>query len=226
MFYDPVRLRTLARFSAPDPWSGNQLADYTIDEYVMMPLGSKRAADSKWSLHTIGIGWEGTTRRLLLPESLVELWKRNRIAPEKLPWLMHAIEPRLLETDCMISQSWQRSVGIPSLMMLLLCPVVFLFIRIDGQTMPPATALGSGLLIALLSALTLWIAKSSKRSRVKQQMTWAVNQISGASPGADDPEIPAPSKLFFKLWLKASAILIALVALVAGAGAIYVKFYE
>ena len=42
MFYDPVRLRPIARFSTPDPWSGNQLTDYSITDYVLMPIGSKR----------------------------------------------------------------------------------------------------------------------------------------------------------------------------------------
>src|ERR1700728_1803482 len=130
MFYDPVRLRTIARFTAPDPWSGNQLTDYCLEEYVMMPLGSKRALDSKWSLHAFGIRWEGDARYRLLPECMVELWKCKRLASEKLPSLLHAIEPRLLETDCMMSQPWQRSFGIPMLIMLLLCPVVFLVIRV------------------------------------------------------------------------------------------------
>jgi hypothetical protein len=223
MFYDPVRLHTLARFSAPDPWSENQLTDYSIDEYVMLPLGSKRNLDSKWSLHTFGIRWERDSRYRLLPESLVELWKCQRISPEKLPWLLHAIEPRLLETDCITTQSWQRSVGIPLLLLLLVSPLVFLLIRVDGQAMPPGAAVGSGLAMAMLTGAILWIMKSSKRSRVKQQMTWAINRISGDSSSGPVPAIAAPTTVFFRLWLKLCVFLIALVALVLGAGVAFFK---
>ena len=224
MFYDPVRLRTLARFSAPDPWSEDLFTDYSLDEYVMLPLGSKRNLDSKWSLHTFGIRWERDSRYRLLPESLVELWKCQRISPEKLPWLLHALEPRLLETDCITSQSWQRSVGIPLLMLLLVCPLVFLLIRVDGQAMPAGAAVGSGLAIAMLTGAILWMMKSSKRSRVKQQMTWAINRMSGDSSSGPAAEIAAPTTLFFRLSLKLFVVFIALAALALGAGFAFFKF--
>ena len=213
MFYDPVRLQTLARFSAPDPWSGNDFTDYSIEEYVMMPVGSKRALDSKWSLRTTGIRWEQDSRYRLLPESLVELWKCKRIPAEKLPWLLHALEPRLMETDCIATQSWQRSVGIPSLMLLLVCPLVFLVIRVDGHAMPVGAAIGSGLMIAMLTGAVLWMMKSSKRSRVREQIRWAVNQISGSSSDGPAADIAAPTAVFFGLWLKLFIVFMVLVAL-------------
>jgi|GEM_PF-3918403 len=196
MFYDPVRLQTLASFSAPDPWSGNQLTDYSVEEYVMMPLGSKRALESKWSLHAIGIRWEHEPRYRLLPESLVELWKCNSIAPEKLPSLLHALESRLIETDFTITQSWQRAFGIPLVMLLLFCPVLFLVIRVDGQTMQASAAIGSGLGLALFVGAIMWIMKSSKRSRAKQQMTWAIHHLSQDLSTGPVPDIAAPGALF------------------------------
>jgi hypothetical protein len=213
MFYDPMRLRTLATFTAADPWSRNALTEYRVEEYVMMPVGSKRALDSKWNLHTIGIQWEADARYRLLPESLVELWKRGRIPAEKLPSLLHTLEPRLLDTDCLTTQSWQRSLGLPLLVMMLLCPVVFLLIRVHGERMPADSALLSGFFIALLTGLILWIMRTMKLRRVQQQMNWAVNTLSGTS---SFPPLESQTKAYLKLGVRLfAAILLGTLALTA-----------
>ena len=226
MFYEPVRLRTLARFSAVDPWMTNLLTDYSIEEYVMMPLGSSRPVDSKWSMHSIGIQWENQSRYRLLPESLVELWKLGRIGTDKLPWLLHALEPKLDETDCMLSQSWQRAWGIPMLMLLLVCPAVFLVIHVHGERMPALAAILSGLLIALLSGLTLWMIRSTKRARVQEQMKWVLSQISEQRAAEPAASMDGSFNVFFKLSLKVFLIFMALMALGLCGGVVYWKVHE
>lgn len=226
MFYDPVKLRTIARFTAADPWSGNQLTDYTLDEYVMLPLGSKRAIESKWSLHSFGIQWENNPRYRLLPESLVQLWKCGQLPSEKLPSVLHAIEPRLMEADFAMSQSWQRSVGIPILLLLLLCPVILLMIAVDGKAMPAVAAIVSGLALALLSGLILWLVNTGKRNRTKQQMAWALNQISPGSSPEPSRKLNSPLGEFFNLYVKVLVVFIGFILLAAGVGAIYIKLYR
>ena len=177
-----MRLRTLARFTASDPWSRNgsrnTLTDFRVEEYVMMPLGSTRALDSKWNLHTIGIQWESDARYRLLPESLVELWRHGRIPAEKLPELLHTLEPSLQDTDCLAMESWQRSIGIPLLIILFLFPAVSLFLRVQGEQIPAALAIPSGIFMALLAGLILSVMRAVKRRRVKEQMDWAIKMLS------------------------------------------------
>lgn len=188
MFYDPVRLRTLARFLASDPWSGHHLTEYTVDDFVMMPLGSKRALHSKWSLHATGIQWQNDARFRLLPESLVDLWKTGKVPAEELPCLLHSLEPALIETDFIPAQSWQRSIGIPMLVLLLICPIVFFAVRVNGGTMPATAALAAMFVIALGTGLTLWVLRINKRSRAKEQTTWALTRFAQSQPQPGRPE--------------------------------------
>jgi hypothetical protein len=223
-FYDPIRLRTLARFSAADPWSENQITAYSVEEYVLMPLGSTRAVANGWRQHAIGIQWEGNQKYRLLPESLVELWRHERIQMERLPGLLHAMEPRILETDCILSQSWRKSTLFPTLMLLVVGPAVCLLIRVDGQSMPIAGAITMGFGIALLTGFILWTVRSMKRRRLQEQIRWALQQLSGSS-GASPAPFEGPFMMYFKLWLKLFATFVVLAVLAAGGAVVYFRFY-
>jgi hypothetical protein len=225
VFYDPVRFRTLARFSAPDPWSENQIADYSLEEYVMMPPGSTRAVENGWNLHAIGIRWEGDLRYRLLPESLVELWKHGRVQLERLPGLLHAMEPRILETDCTLSQSWRKSTLLPMLMLLVVGPAVCLLIRVNGESMPIAGAIAMGFAIVLLTGFILWTVRSMKRRRLQEQIKWALQQVSGSSDVATHAPFESPFMTYFKLWLKLFATFVVLAVLAVGGAVIYFRFY-
>ena len=97
--FHAVRLRTLGRFTAGDPWHGQRPTEFSIEEYVMMPHGATTAVDSSQYGHRAGLRSETDGAQYMMPESLLELWRRGQIPAERLPVLTQAITPRLTQED-------------------------------------------------------------------------------------------------------------------------------
>jgi hypothetical protein len=113
----PVRVQTLRRFSAPDPWHDGRTAEWTLNLYrivaesmarngrpATIPVltdSEKISGDPRQALlrgdEAIGIEVDGWYR--LLPRELGRLWARGEVADMLLPHLIKAMEPRLRRRD-------------------------------------------------------------------------------------------------------------------------------
>src|SRR5882724_13590696 len=135
MVFNALRLRTLGRFSSGDPWNGSRPTKFSIEEYVMMPQGSAQAVDSSQFAHRIGLRSEADGCQRMIPESLVELWRRGQVPPERLPVLAQAIAPRILKEDynLILHQSPTKTIFIPLIAVFAVVVLVGVFVPMEGQ---------------------------------------------------------------------------------------------
>lgn len=83
-------LRSLGGFTAQDPWAADASSEFTIEEYE---LAQKVA----------GIAIEANGLEHFVPESLVDLWRSQKVPARHLPRLVYAIEPKLMREDCLLN---------------------------------------------------------------------------------------------------------------------------
>lgn len=106
----PKRVRTINRFSAPNPWNNGQPEEWSTEAYLMVNADYAErfvapvdpdSRKTKWlyGAERLGIRSESDGRYHMLPESLAELWKTQRVPVEALPRLLREIEPQLRRTD-------------------------------------------------------------------------------------------------------------------------------
>lgn len=90
-----MRVKTLAAFSAPDPWNEKAPAEFTIESHLLGPKNPVRAPRDTGGPYILGIrsGIDGETH--IMPESLSELWNAGKAPAEALPGLLRGSEPRL-----------------------------------------------------------------------------------------------------------------------------------
>ena len=175
----PGCLRTLATFTAPDPWNQDRPTTFNIEEYVMVPEGAVRVVDTGMTVHVFGLRSETDGADHVLPESLFELWRTGRIPPETLPRLLLAIQPKLKKSDyrAVLHDPWRPWTGpIAGLIIGLLPVCVYLFepeVRASARLPGVLEAcLSLGLVTGGASHLPFFLL----RRRRSRQMQWALVQ--------------------------------------------------
>ena len=210
MRFRAVRLRTLGRFSAGDPWQGQRPTEFSIEEYVMMPQGATTAVNSQYC-HRAGLRSETDGAQYMMPESLLELWRRGQIPAERLPVLTQTITPRLTQEDfnLVLHQDLVKSVLVPLAAVFAVVVGIGLFVPIEGHTMSAPAAIATGFGFAVLIGAIQWIVRQSGRTRRAEQMQWLLNANSGAVGAPPEGRTKGRVKMFeqmFAVLLGVSAI--------------------
>lgn len=220
MFTEQMPLRTVGTFSAEDPSMNRLPTEWSIEEFVMMPVGSARAIDSRRFGHVIGIRPNNDRRERLLPASLVELWRQGRVQPEKLPWLLHAMDPKINATDFPLQENPLKSIAIVLPAVFVITAAVTAFVPMDGARLPLGFAVAAGLGMTLITSAILWIVSRSQLYRRNQQMDWALKLIESGSVSVAAPEkLEGTLRMYLKMGIKFYVILLAAASL-AGGGAV------
>lgn len=220
MFTEQMPLRTVGTFSAEDPSMNRLPTEWSIEEFVMMPVGSARAIDSRRFGHVIGIRPNNDRRERLLPASLVELWRQGRVQPEKLPWLLHAMDPKINATDFPLQENPLKSIAIVLPAVFVITAAVTAFVPMDGARLPLGFAVAAGFGMTLITSAILWIVSRSQLHRRNQQMDWALKLIESGSVSVAAPEkLEGTLRMYLKMGIKFYVILLAAASL-AGGGAV------
>lgn len=98
----PKFVKTVATFSARDPWNGERETGFHLDAYVRVPEtrpNMRVSATMKPVRYLLALAPASGGEPRLLPESLAELWRRKEVADQRLPAILHSIEPRLASSD-------------------------------------------------------------------------------------------------------------------------------
>lgn len=110
MTFKPARVKTEGSFTAEDPWNQNRRSSFTIEAYIMAAKGPRPTARTKvFGSYLLGIRSEADGVERMLPESLVHLWRTNRVPSEALPRLLEALPRLLKEMGPMLGKSDFRS---------------------------------------------------------------------------------------------------------------------
>ena len=216
------RLRTLGQFTAPDPWNANRPTAFSIEEYVMMPSGATQAVDSSQYIHRAGLRSEVDGSQRMLPESLIELWRRGQVPAEHIPGLMRAIESRLTKDDynLILHQSPMKTVVLPLIAVFVVIVLVGLFAPVDGGplSLPVALAVATG--FSLFIGAIFWMIRQTARSRRAGQMKWLLAAQSGVAGPVPEGRAKGTTKMFFKLF----GLMLLLGALTVGGMGLWFKY--
>jgi hypothetical protein len=205
-------LRTLHQFAAPDPSNGNRQTQFTIEEYVMMPTGAGKAVENSKFVHRLSV--RSKAGEHMLPESLVELWRRGRVPAERIPALRKAIEPRLIKEDfdLILHPQSLKNLVIPLIVVFLFMFVFMCFAtRSEGHlSLPLALFISAGLTI--VTGGLMWMFRQTARKRRAQQMKWLLDAESGVPP---EP-LPGRTKTRLKRFAFLYALILVLTLMVMG----------
>jgi hypothetical protein len=170
------RVRSGGGFIAADPWNGNRQTDFTIEVYKMLapesPLGT--GIKDSWffgpPMFAIKSEIDGQVR--MLPESLVELWRTQRVPAESLPRLLRQMQPSLKTSDYLPtlrgkSIQWLAAgVG-------LFCLVIVAFTAHNFEPIEVLLLTLTAMLIPLLPMLVM----GRRQARCRRQMDWALSHL-------------------------------------------------
>jgi hypothetical protein len=211
--FTPRWLRTLHQFAAADPWNGNCPAQFTIEEYVMMPSGVQKAVENSGYAHRLSI--RSNAGEHMLPESLVHLWRGGQVPVERIPALRKAIEPRLLKDDFNLMlhrHSIKTDFVIPLIAVFFIIFVVMCFAtRSEAHFSLPLALFMSGTLTIVTGGI-LWMSRQTARRRRAEQMKWFLAAEAGAPPAA----LPGRTKTLLKRFAVIYGIVIALTLIILG----------
>jgi hypothetical protein len=200
----PRRVRTVARFRAPDPWQDDRLAEFSIEayRYVQQPefftnwrdLPLPRRSEAK---EVYGLRSELDGRQRLLPDALSHLWKAGRLPAEVLPALLRDLRPQLSKTDYrpLLAANFRLTatiaatvLGVAALSWWMLSPggqppsQGDLDAMADGvrrrffwEMLGMVVKIGSVLLAGLLALRAVW------HRRREGQMAWALGRVGAAT---------------------------------------------
>lgn len=124
----PIQLQTVGVFSAPDPWNGGVLAEWTLSVYRMTAESNRNLyvnysaekqrefADGQNLDREDVLGIRSSMDGLyhILPVALVRLWQQGRVPNVQIPALIAAVESRLTRIDFYdpaAGQAWRRYIG-------------------------------------------------------------------------------------------------------------------
>lgn len=128
----PRRIRTAARFRAPDPWSGGVITGFSIEAYALVP--ERITAPEAWPLYAVGarllhgLRSDADGAERMLPASLVALWQGGDAPAEALPGLLHALGGDVSRRDTLPASRW------PAVPAIVLC----LALAVAGVALLPA----------------------------------------------------------------------------------------
>ena len=124
----PIQLQTVDVFTAPDPWNGNAMAQWTLSVYRMTAENNRNlyvnysaekqreSADGQNLDREDVLGIRSSVDGLyhILPAAMVRLWQQGRVPTVQLPGLIAAVEPRLGRRDFfdpVANQPWRRYIA-------------------------------------------------------------------------------------------------------------------
>jgi hypothetical protein len=211
--YRPVYLRSIGRFAAADPWNGNRPAEFTIEEYVMMPeFLAAPDEDPRYlrraRLRSVASGFE-----YAVPDSLIELWRRSEVSVQQIPALAQAIAPMLTLEDSnqILGQSMKKALGMPIGLTFGLSFVISPFIAfLEGFPIVIGLAISAGLTF-IMSAIVIGLRQAAL-SRREQQMKWLLAAAGGSGAIAVPPDGKAKGRLMmlvkFYIWMTVCMVVI------------------
>ena len=173
-----LKVKTEASFAADDPWNGDRSTTFTIDDYVrsehrqVSPDYEPPGRDFERVLRS---GIDGVER--ILPDSLSELWRTQRVPPASLPRLLKVLEPRLEPGDYPVMIKNKVRTFLAWLL-------AFIYVLTLALTVPDTVqgAMSPWLAAPVLLVMTLFcgglyyavIARTMRRR--KSQMAWILKQ--------------------------------------------------
>jgi hypothetical protein len=174
------RTETVGRFDAEDPWNGSRATTFTLHArtggFMPMHAAAERSVPPRYTMTS-----EIDGRRRQLPDVLVKLWKEGRVAAERLPWLLHTLEPDLRRLDYLHHLTLSRfQRGFRTW----LGPVVGLLIVAATGAVAVAEPAGAwevcgfGLSAAALIGILPWLFARRLDRRREQQMGWVLGRAS------------------------------------------------
>jgi hypothetical protein len=174
----PRRVRTEARFQAPDPWNGGAPAEFSIETYYYVPEHVREVSCPwRWGstpLHGLRSGIDGVER--FLPDALSHLWKVGKVAAEALPGLLREIEPDLAQTDFqpMLGAPMDQRVAVALTLLLVAMVGLLLSWPRGGAKEIPWLAGLCGAVVAggILGVLYMLPSYFARRGRRRRQMDW------------------------------------------------------
>jgi len=171
----PVRVKTEASFTAEDPWNRNRRTAFNIEAYMRTLKNLKdlppRPRNSFGYLYGICSEVDGVER--MLPASLSELWRSNRVPAEAIPRLPKQIDPTLKKSDYRpVAGKKTLSVLAGFLWVVLgLLTLMPLWLFSDGAISLSAAGFSS-LVIAGISWLYMYLFVYRLKWRRTRQMEW------------------------------------------------------
>lgn len=98
--YTPRKTENLASFEAPDPWHAGQPTSFTLDRcFDGRYVPDYSAFDDQSIPHRYAVKSALDGEHRALPDSLAGLWLEKRVAADRLPALLNALEPELQRSD-------------------------------------------------------------------------------------------------------------------------------
>lgn len=169
-----TRVGALGGFRASDPWHGDNPSEFSIEEYVL-----------RREIPAIAIrsGRDGAEH--FLPESLVELWRQEKIPAARLPSLVLALESRLMQEDCSLMLHDRRRGRLPLLVGMMLFVTGLVILRIAdmpaGVARPGwAGSVALATILGLIGAGFGDMPMRMHRQRCRNQMQWVAREGAGA----------------------------------------------
>jgi len=174
----PVRVKTETSFTADDPWNGNRRTSYTVETYMKLVKGSKPPKTKPLGyvygyMYGIRSDIDGVER--MLPDSLSELWRTQRVPPEALPRMLKQMQPTLKKGDYRpVLRNKVLSVGIWIVIVLLTLVALLPFVM--SITAPAEFPLSWAVLLALAIGgfgwLYVYLLFFRAKGRRTRQMEW------------------------------------------------------
>ena len=182
-----------ATFTAEDPWNQNRRSQFTVEDYLFVPAGSKRKV---WTepfggyLRSIRSEEDRVERRL--PDSLAYLWLRKRISSEALPQLLKVIELELHESDYKVYlRNWRvlsAFLGAPCVL-----GMGLLLLNVLDHSVSPRTGITELLAAAAISWLWMYLMLYRRVWRRKRQMKWFLERANAGEQTVASAEAPGRS---------------------------------
>jgi hypothetical protein len=172
----PVRVKTETSFTADDPWNGNHRTSYTVEAYLKLFKGSKPPKTKPLGaiyLYGIRSNIDGVER--MLPDSLSELWRTQRVRTEALPRMLNQMEPALKKGDyrpVLGNKALSVIIRIVIILFGLLALLPFVISITAPAEFPLLWAVWAALAIAGFAWLYTYLLFFRAKGRRARQMEW------------------------------------------------------
>ena len=172
----PVRVKTETSFIADDPWNGNRRTSYTVEAYLSVFKGSKPPKPKPLgALYMYGIRSDIDGVERMLPDSLSELWRTQRVPPEALPRMLKQMQPTLKKGDYrpMLGNKAQPVImWVVIVLWAFLALVPFVISITDPAEFPLSLAVLLALAIGGFGWLYVYLLFFRAKGRRTRQMEW------------------------------------------------------
>jgi hypothetical protein len=154
----------------------------------MMPGGYRNGIETAQFSHCLGLQSDLDPAGHMLPESLVELWRREKVPTASLPALCHAITPRLITEDfyLVLNQSIKDNVVLPAIAPAAILALMSGVLSGVAHHFSLLLVIVYGIGGAIFGVSILWLVRQPRRNRRVQQMKW----LMAAHAGVPLPPLP------------------------------------